>query len=64
MVRKALYSLPFDTKALLLLRDQLHLSYKGIAAVLHVPESKAKIRTTQARSELRQKIEEVLSRAR
>lgn len=62
IVKIALHSLPFDLKILLLLRDQLHLAYKYIAGILRISERNTKIRTTQARIQLRKKIEEVLRR--
>lgn len=60
IANEALQALPFDIKALLLLRDQLHLSYKQIAAVFRIPEKDAKVQTTQAKIQLRTKMEEVL----
>ncbi|MBU1853126.1 MAG: hypothetical protein KJ957_03670 [Candidatus Omnitrophica bacterium] len=61
LVRRALQSLPFDTRAILLLRDQLHLLHKDIAVILHASEDNARSQTTQARILLRDKIKEVLS---
>jgi len=61
MVRASLQSLPFEVRALLLLRDQIHLSYKQISSALGVSENDAKIRTIQARAKLRKAIEEVIS---
>ncbi|MFA5146746.1 MAG: sigma factor-like helix-turn-helix DNA-binding protein [Candidatus Omnitrophota bacterium] len=60
LMKKALLGLDLDTKAPLLLRDQAHLSYKEISAILEVPEKEARIRTTQARVQLRNKLDEVL----
>ena len=62
MIRTALQALPLDARALLLLRDQLHLPYKDIAAVLGVSEQSARIQTTHARVQLRKEVEEVVSR--
>jgi DNA-directed RNA polymerase specialized sigma24 family protein len=62
MVKKALFALDFDARAILILRDQLHISHRDIAAVLDIPEAHAKIRAPQARLALRKKLEEVLSR--
>jgi DNA-directed RNA polymerase specialized sigma24 family protein len=53
--------LPFATKALLLLRDQLHLPYKDIADIFHTSESDARAQTAQAQMRFREKIEEILS---
>ena len=63
IIKSALQRLPFEMRALLLLRDQLHLSYKDIATVFRTSERKAKIQTTQSRLKLRKKIEEVLKDA-
>jgi len=60
LVRTALLALPFETRAPLLLRDQLHLSYKGIAAALALSEADARAAVPRSRGELRKKIEEVL----
>ena len=64
IMKIALHLLPFDLKVLLLLRDQLHLAYKYISSILRISEKNTKIRTTQARIQLRKKIEEVLRRGR
>ncbi|MFC1509973.1 RNA polymerase sigma factor [Candidatus Omnitrophota bacterium] len=64
IIRLAFQALPFDTKALLLLRDQLHLAYKDISVILRTSESNSRIQALQAREQLKEKIKEVLSRAR
>jgi DNA-directed RNA polymerase specialized sigma24 family protein len=61
MVRAAIQSLPFESKTLLLLRDQAHLPYKEIASAIGISENDARIQTTQARVKLRKAVEEVLS---
>lgn len=63
LIRRALHSLPFDAKALILLRDQLNLSYEGIAAVFRSSEADVRSRTIEARAQLRKQMEEVLRRA-
>ncbi|MFH1594504.1 MAG: sigma factor-like helix-turn-helix DNA-binding protein [Candidatus Omnitrophota bacterium] len=64
IINRALQALPTDMKAILLLRDQLHLSYSDIAPMLKIPENSARIQTVQARAQLREKIQEVLSGTR
>lgn len=64
MVRASLQSLPFELKVLLLLRDQIHLTYKHISSVLGISENDARIRTAQARVGLRKAVEEVIARGR
>lgn len=61
MVKKALQALNFDEKALLLLRDQLHLSYREISAIFRVSEGNVRTQTIRARIHIRKKVEEVLS---
>jgi DNA-directed RNA polymerase specialized sigma24 family protein len=58
IVTQALRTLSFDEKALVLLRDQLHLPYKDIAAIFKTSEKNARSQTVQARDQLRKKIEE------
>lgn len=57
IVSQALQSLPFDEKALMLLRDQLNLPYRQMATIFHTDERTIQTRTTQARSQLRKRIE-------
>ena len=64
IVKIALQKLPFNTKALLLLRDQLHIPYRGIATILRITEKDARIQTTEARTQLRKNIEKELKDAR
>lgn len=63
LMRRALSALPFDEKVLLLLRDQIHLSYQEIAAVFRMSEKDIKIQMSEVRSQLRKKMEEVLGSA-
>lgn len=63
IAKDALHALPFETKAQLLLRDQLHFSYKVIARIFRVSQKAARIQLAQARVQLREKIQEVLRRA-
>jgi DNA-directed RNA polymerase specialized sigma24 family protein len=64
LIQRALQTLSFEVKALLLLRDQLHLPYKDISAIMGISENNARVQTEQVRFSLRKKIEEVLSRER
>ena len=61
MIKTALRALPFDTRALVLLRDQLHLPYRDIASVLSSSEKDVRIEITQARIRLRKEVENILS---
>ena len=63
VVLKALQALDFNAKALVLLRDQLNLSYKQIAIAMHISETNAISKTAQARVQLRKKIEETINHA-
>ena len=58
--RRALQALPFREKALLLMRDQLHLSYTNISSVLGTSHKNTRIQTVQARDHIRSKVEEAL----
>jgi len=60
MVARALHLLPFETKTLLLLRSQLHLSYKVIAGVFKISETDARSQMGKANIMFREKIEEVM----
>ncbi|MFC1698873.1 RNA polymerase sigma factor [Candidatus Omnitrophota bacterium] len=62
IITLSLQALPFEIKAVLLLRDQAHLTYKGISTVLGISESEARIQTLKAREQLKEQIKEVLSR--
>lgn len=61
VIQTALQALPFDARALLLLRDQLHFSCKDISAIIDIPENNVRVRIEQVRSSLRRKIEEILN---
>jgi DNA-directed RNA polymerase specialized sigma24 family protein len=63
IVLNALQSMDFDAKAVLLLRDQLCLSYKNIAVIMQTSQASARHMTTQARLQLRQRIEDIMSHA-
>lgn len=58
IVSRALQALTFQEKMLVLLRDQLNLPYKYIAAIACTNEKDAQMQTLQARSRLRKKIED------
>ena len=60
IVLKALQALDFDSKALVLLRDQLNLLYKEISVIMRVSETDARRKTARARALLREKIEEIM----
>ena len=60
MIARALHLLPFETKTLLLLRVQLHISYKIIADVFEISETDARSQLGQANIKFREKIEEVM----
>jgi len=62
-VRSALYVLPFEERALVLLRDQLNLSYRRIAAIVGAGEEAVRRRTVSARRDLREGIAREVRRA-
>jgi DNA-directed RNA polymerase specialized sigma24 family protein len=64
VVHTALASLPTESKALLLLRDQLTMSYEAIATATGIPFSEVKNRALEARRQLRKKVEDEIARAR
>jgi len=64
IVKTALQKLPFDIRALVLLRDQLHLPYKSISSIFKISQGDAKVQTTQARIKLRETIKELLDHGR
>lgn len=59
--RQALLLLSFDEKVLLLLRDQLHLSYKDIAVILQKSQAATRSETVKAQVDLRKKVKKILS---
>jgi len=61
MVTMALQALPVDSKALLLLRDQLHLPYRRISEIIKAPEDTTRVQITKARVDLRNKLEDQLA---
>jgi len=60
ILSNALQAMSFKDRALLLLRDPLHLSYKNIATVLGISQSDARSHNNQARIEIRKKVEKAL----
>lgn len=60
ILSKSLQELSFDEKALLLLRDQIHLSYQNIAGILGISQSNVRSRINQARMAIRKKVEGAL----
>ena len=63
VVKEALFALSFDSRALLLLRDQANLAYADIAAVLSLSVKDVKVAVCQARIQLRDKVNEVMEHA-
>ena len=63
ITKKSLQLLPIDDQLLLILRDQLHLPYKNIAAILHLAEGNIKIQISQVRVNLRDAIKGMLNNA-
>lgn len=64
VLKEALFALPYGSRTMILLRDQLNLSYKEISDVLAITEREARSTTFRIRGELRDKIEEALNRHR
>lgn len=62
IAKTALGALPFEARVYLLLRDQMHLPYAAIASITGKPDKASRIQTTEARGQLREKLEEVLRR--
>jgi len=60
ILSKALQALPFKDRALLLLREQLHLSYQNIASVFGISQADARSHINKARVQLRKKAEEAM----
>lgn len=60
ILSNALQAMTFKDRALLLLRDQLHLSFKNIATVLGISQGDARSHINQARIEIRKKVERAL----
>ena len=60
ILMEVLQGLPFEEKILLLLRDQFHLSYQNIASTLKISQSDVRSQITQARIEIRKKVERAL----
>ena len=60
IVKQSLFSLPFESRLLLLLRDQLNLPYDDIADITGISMKEARFQTVKARLQLRAGIEGVL----
>ena len=63
MVLKLLESLPFGQRAAFILREQEEMSYREIAQVLNITESKVKIDIFRARNNLRAHLHELVKAA-
>ena len=57
---EALQALSFDEKAILLMRDQLHLSNQNITAILGISQAQVRSQINQARVAIRKKVEGAL----
>jgi len=60
ILSNALQAMTFKDRALLLLRDQLHLSYQNVASILSISQTDARSHINQARLEIRKKVERAL----
>jgi len=60
ILSNALQAMSFKDRALLLLRDQLHLSYRNAAAILGISQADARSHINQARLDIRKKVEKAL----
>jgi len=60
ILSNALQAMSFKDRALLLLRDQLHLSYQNIAAILGISQKDARSHINLARIAIRKKVERAL----
>jgi len=60
LTQQALRALPFESRAVLVLRDQMHLPYHQIAVIQKVSPQAVRIQVAQARGQLRSKLEEAL----
>jgi len=60
IISEALQALPFDEKALLLLRDQFHLSNQNIAAIIGISQSNVRSQINHVRIQIRKKVEGAL----
>jgi DNA-directed RNA polymerase specialized sigma24 family protein len=63
IVLKALQTLSFEQKTSLLLRFQLNMLYSDIGTVMQISDSNARTKTVQARAQLDNEIERILSNA-
>lgn len=58
LLRRKLHTLPFDSRALLILRDQMHLNYHDISVILNSSERALRTDIITARKRLRESLEE------
>lgn len=64
LVRSGFLTLCLEDKALILLRDQMNLSYHDVGYALSLSQDDARSGTIQARLKLRKRMEEVIRRER
>jgi DNA-directed RNA polymerase specialized sigma24 family protein len=64
LIRQAVLSLPFDARAAVLLRDQLHIPYDDIGAVVRADAKQARADVTGARTRLREQLRTIAGRQR
>ena len=60
LIKKAMFSLSFDRKCLLLLRDQQHFSYEDIAVILNKAQKEVRSELLGARDALRLQMKDLL----
>ena len=60
IMSESLQALSFDEKAILLMRDQLHLSNQNITAILGISQAQVRSQINQARVAIRKKVEGAL----
>ena len=58
-LRVALHLLPFDSKAMILMRDQIGFSYGDIGALFHLSAEEAKRKTVKIRKDISHRMEEL-----
>jgi DNA-directed RNA polymerase specialized sigma24 family protein len=64
LIRQGLLAMPFEARALLLLRDQLHLAYEDIGAAAGSDAKQVRAGVTAARAQLRDQLRNVASKER
>ena len=62
VVRRALLALPLEVRLILLLRDQLNLSYEDVSSILKISQEQVKMKLDNARAQLRQQVETMVGR--